>query len=134
MRPEWARTKREPQKGETVGIMGLEELREQENGAAVAGALGTEELQSPGTKETEQRRRNRAGMGQGKQQGHGRDTKVFLGEREAQGEPEHNQGRGKVSQSVDPRGMGAAGENRGEATPEGWGTLREPWKLARGEG
>lgn len=37
MRPEWARTKQEPHKGGTVGIMGLEELREQEKGADVAG-------------------------------------------------------------------------------------------------
>lgn len=71
----------------------------------------------------------------GRQKGHGNDRKVFVGEREAQGRaqeggeyPEQNQGRGKISQSMDPCGMGAGGEDRGEdrgeASAKGWGTLK----------
>lgn len=65
--------------------------------------------------------------GTGQAGGHGRDTKLFVGEREGQGRaqeaggcPEQNQGRGKVSQSVDPCGMGAGRQNRGEAAAKEW--------------
>lgn len=66
MRPEWARKKQEPHKGETVGIMGLEELRDQENGATVAEVMGTgEELQSPETAAHGRQKREDEGAGTG---------------------------------------------------------------------
>lgn len=126
-----------------MGIMGLEGLREQENGAAVAGALGTgEQLQNPQTAAPGGQDREEDGAGKGKAERTWKGHKGICGREESSRKGSGGRGmsgaepeQGEGSQSVDPCGMGAGGENTGEASAKGWGTLKgRQGSLQGGEG
>lgn len=80
------------------------------------------------------REQERGWHGTGQAGGHGRDTKGFVGQRKGLrregGCPEQKQGRGKVSQSGDPCGMGQEERTEG-GTSKGVGDTKGHMEVGR---